>query len=166
LHALSSPTSATGGRPERGPLVRYLAELSAARAALWCYLIWYLVVAFCYFDPSPRLWLTSVGLSLIIGVALVLNAASGVGARQKMGGWQRLRFFLAPFCVSSFAALVKGKGFFLVFSPDWREVALGLGSCGGFLALVGLARWRRTGGREGRVPVNADAGRARRPPGA
>jgi hypothetical protein len=141
LPSASTSTSPTDRRPAGGRVVRYLAELSAARAALWCYLVWYLVVAFRYFDPSPRLWLTSVGLSLIIGIALILNAGSGASARTRLDGWQRLRFFLAPFCVSSFSALVKGKGFFLVFSPDWREVALGLGACGGFLALAVMARW-------------------------
>jgi hypothetical protein len=144
---LAASTSTTDSRPSRGRVLRYLAELSAARATLWCYLVWYLVVAFRYFDPSPRLWLTSVGLSLIIGVALILNAGSGTGGRTRLGGWQRLRFFLAPFCVSSFSALVKGKGFFLVFSPDWREVALGFGACGGFLTLVVVARsWPRSPG--------------------
>ena len=44
-----------------------------------------------YFDPSPRLWLTSLGLSLIIGIALILNAGSAADVRPRMGGWQRLR---------------------------------------------------------------------------
>jgi hypothetical protein len=121
-------------------LLAYLGALTRARMILWCYLLWYLVVAARYFDPSPRLWLTSLGLSAIIGVALVLNAGAATLDR-----WQRLRFFLAPFCVSSFAALVKGKGFFLVFSPVWTEVALGAGVCAAFVALVALARSRDPG---------------------
>ena len=44
-------------------MVDYLAGLSVARTVLWCYLLWYLVIAACYFEPSPRLWLTSLGLS-------------------------------------------------------------------------------------------------------
>jgi hypothetical protein len=124
-------------------LVGYFAHLTGARAVLWCYLLWYVVVVTRYFEPNARLWLTSSGLSLIIGFALLLNARSGDG-RISLNAWQRFRFFLAPFCVSSFSALVKGKGFVLVFSPNWRDLALGVAACAGFLALVGLARRVRT----------------------
>ena len=118
---------------------RYLGALTLGRLILWCYLIWYLVVVAHHFDANTRLWLTSLGLALIIGVALVLNAESGkTGAR--VDRWQRFRFVLAPFCVSSFAALVKGKGFILVFSPHWREVALGTVGCLGFVFLAWAAR--------------------------
>lgn len=123
-------------------IVDYLAKLSNARAVLWCYLLWYLVVAARYFEPSVRLWLTSAGLSLIIGIALLLNAQSGEG-RISLSPWQRFRFFLMPFCVSSFAALVKGRGFVLVFSSDWRDITLGVSACGAFLGLVVLARRSR-----------------------
>jgi hypothetical protein len=54
-------------------LRRYLAGLSGSRLVSWCYFIWYLVVLVLYFDPTPRLWLTSLGLSLIIVTALLLN---------------------------------------------------------------------------------------------
>lgn len=116
----------------RAPL-RYLACLTPARTALWCYLLWYLVVLVRYFDPSLRLWLTSLGLSAIVGVALLLNAG------WPLGRWQVFRFFLMPFCVSSFAALVKGRGFVLVFSPRWGEVAAGLSACLLFVGAVALA---------------------------
>jgi hypothetical protein len=39
------------------------------------------------------------------------------------------RLFVTPFCVSSFAALVKGRGFILIFSPDWREMAVAAAIC-------------------------------------
>ena len=42
--------------------VRYLSTLNKGRLILWCYLIWYMVVLVRYFDPNPRLWLTSLGL--------------------------------------------------------------------------------------------------------
>jgi hypothetical protein len=135
----------------RAPL-RYLANLSAARTALWCYLLWYLVVLVRYFDPSPRLWLTSLGLSGIVGLALLLNAG------RPLHRWQVVRFFLAPFCVSSFSALVKGQGFVLVFSPRWGEVAAGLGACLLFVGVVRTARrcrrgtrWRARGDRTARA---------------
>jgi hypothetical protein len=123
------------------PLVRaatwaplnYLAGLTPARTVLWCYLLWYLVVLVRYFDASPRLWLTSLGLSAIVGVALLLNAG------RPLNRWQTFRFFLMPFCVSSFSALVKGRGFLLVFSPRWGEVAAGLVVCLVFVSAVALA---------------------------
>jgi hypothetical protein len=45
-----------------------------------------------------------------------------------------------PFCVSSFAALVKDRGFILVFSPDWRDLAIGGGLILLFLGAVRIAR--------------------------
>ena len=57
-------------------LIRYLANLNNGRLILWCYFIWYLVVLVRYFDPSPPLWLTSGGLSLIIGFALYISTVS------------------------------------------------------------------------------------------
>jgi hypothetical protein len=108
-------------------LIRYLAHLSNARLALWCYFIWYCVVLVRYFDPSLRLWLTSLGLSAIIGLALFLSTTATGDVR--LGFWQTFRLFLMPFCVSSCSALVKGKGFVLVFSPNPREVGMAIGLC-------------------------------------
>jgi len=176
-------------------LRNYLAELTAGRLILWCYLIWYLVVLVRYFDPGPSLWITSLGLSLIIGTALVINANSsgrmeartstpspgtpgegwgegdsehqrrakfeitltpalsrstGRGSqslkaptpalRQPLDLWPTFRFYLTPFCVSSFAALVKGKGFFLVFSPHVSELLIAVLLCGALCAAAAMAR--------------------------
>ena len=122
---------------------RYLAGLNAARIVLWCYLIWYLVVLVRYFDSSLRLWLTSLGLSLIIGVALFLSTASAGPAKLRLDRWQVFRLFLMPFCVSSFAALVKGRGFILVFSPRIEEIGLAAALCALFCAVVAVAKSRR-----------------------
>jgi hypothetical protein len=128
-------------------MLRYLASLSNARLILWCYFIWYAVVFTRYFDPSPRLWFTSLGLSLIIGFALYLSTAGSGTTRISFDRWQIFRLFLMPFCVSSFAALVKGKGFVLIFSPDPKEIFLALGLCAllcaGVFALKSRANWRR-----------------------
>ena len=113
----------------------YLAGLSAGRFVLWCYFLWWAVVLVRYFDPSPRLWLTSLGLSLIIGLALFVNTTASGSSRVKLEPWPTFRLFLTPFCVSSFAALVKGRGFLLIFSPRIGETALALGLCG----LLGVA---------------------------
>jgi hypothetical protein len=81
-----------------------------------------------YFDPSPRLWLTSLGLSMIIGIALFLSATAGA-TKVRLDRWTIFRLFLMPFCVSSFSALVKGKGFNLIFSPNPNEILLAIGLC-------------------------------------
>jgi hypothetical protein len=123
-------------------LLRYLQQLDTPRLVLWCYAIWYGVVFFHYFDPSPALWLTSVGLSGIIGCALLLSTRAAIGT-ARLGGWGIFRLFLMPFCVSSFAALVKGRGFVLVFAPRLGENLLVVALCGGFVGLVCLLRRRR-----------------------
>jgi hypothetical protein len=110
-------------------ILRYLSNLSKGRLILWCYLIWYCVVLVRYFDSSPRLWLTSLGLSLIIGVALYLSTTASDRTQVQLDFWKTFRLFLMPFCVSSFAALVKGKGFILVFSPHPGEILLAAACC-------------------------------------
>ena len=110
-------------------LFRYLTNLSRGRLILWCYFIWYSVVLVRYFDPSPRLWLTSVGLSLIIGIALYLSTTAADANRVRLDFWKTFRLFLMPFFVSSFAAMVKGKGFFLIFSPHPGEILIAVVGC-------------------------------------
>jgi hypothetical protein len=120
-------------------LLRYFANLSAGRVVLWCYAVWYAVNVALHFDPRVRLWITSLGLSGIIGFALLLSTRT-VGA--KMDGWVTFRLFLMPFCVSSFAALVKDAGYVLIFPPTLRENAIGFGAVAAFLAIVTLLRRR------------------------
>ena len=110
-------------------ILRYLRKLNAGRLILWCYFIWYLVVLVRYFDPNPRLWATSFGLCLIVGFALLVNTAFSGPTRLRIGFWPTVRLFMMPLCVSSFAALVKDKGFVLVFSPNPWEIALAAGIC-------------------------------------
>ena len=113
----------------RSKPLAYLANLSAGRFILWCYFIWWAVVLVRYFDPRPRLWLTSLGLSLIIGFALLINTTRSGTSRVQLEGWPTFRLFVTPFCVSSFAALVKDKGFILIFSPQPAEMLVALGLC-------------------------------------
>ena len=119
-------------------VIHYMKSLTLGRALLWCYLIWYLVMAAAYFDPSPQLWLTSAGLSLVIGCALVLSVSAPQARR--LDRWQIFRLFCIPFCASSFAALAKARGFVLVFPPNIAQTGLALALCAAFLALVGVAR--------------------------
>jgi hypothetical protein len=122
-------------------LKHYFATLSNGRVILWCYAIWYAVNVVNHFDPRPRIWLTSIGLSVIIGTALLISTRSSSTGTTVLDGWQIFRLYLMPFCVSSFAALVKDAHYILVFPPSWKENLIGLGLIGGFVALVlGLRR--------------------------
>ena len=125
-------------------LIHYLSNLSKGRLILWCYFIWYLVVLVRYFDPSPRLWLTSLGLSLIIGFALYVSTAATGANNVKLERWQVIRLFMMPFCVSSFSALVKGRGFFLIFSPNPDEILIAVGLCALLCGTVALLKRRRS----------------------
>jgi len=118
------------------PLIRYLQNLSTGRTILWCYFIWWVLSIIHHFDPTPRIWLTSLGLSGIIGAALILSTRSSSGTATKTDPWVLFRLFLMPFCVSSFAALVKDAGYILVFPPSWHENATGIGTIIAFLLLV------------------------------
>src|SRR5438445_6548663 len=128
----------------RKGVCHYLANLSKGRLILWCYFIWYLVVLVRYFDPSVRLWLTSLGLSLIIGFALFISTARAGVTDVKLGRWQVIRLFMMPFCVSSFSALVKGRGFVLVFSPNLDEILIAVGLCAVLCGTVAVLKRRRS----------------------
>lgn len=114
-------------------LIRYLSELKPGKTVLWCYLIWYLVVVYFYFDPSPKIWINAIGISIVIGTGLVLSVASGKGKSDR---WQTFRLYLMPFCVSSFSALIKDKGFFVVFPSNFGELGIAIACCILFLSIV------------------------------
>ncbi|HEX2869805.1 MAG TPA: hypothetical protein VHP33_01090 [Polyangiaceae bacterium] len=120
--------------------IRYLAELTLPRVVLWCYLIWWGFVFVRYFDASVRLWLSSLGISVIIGTGLYLSTAHGGRTRTRLEPWQIARLYMMPFCVSSFAALIKGKDFVLVFDPSLGANLLALGGCAVFVGASLLAR--------------------------
>jgi hypothetical protein len=145
-----SGSAAAGGAPEPGTtpdpnlsapwLLRYLADLTLPRMVLWCYLIWYGFVSIRYFDPSVRLWLSSLGISVIIGTGLYLSTAYGGRSRTRLETWQVLRLYIMPFCVSSFAALIKGRNFVLVFDPSLEANAAAAAGCAAFVGAAVLAR--------------------------
>jgi hypothetical protein len=115
-------------------MLSYIANLSKGKTVLWCYLLWYLVNLTYYFDPAPRIWLNSVGISAIIGFALMLSVAST--AATKVDHWQTFRLFAMPFCVSSFSSLIKGQGFLFVFPPQPLQLLACLAACAAFVLLV------------------------------
>ena len=132
-------------------VIRYLTNLSTGRLILWCYFIWYCVVLARYFDANLRLWLTSLGLSIIIGFALFLSTTAASPNQVKLDFWQTFRLFLMPFCVSSFAALVKGKGFILIFSPRPPEILLAAASCALLCLIVIVLKRKRTVSKKGAI---------------
>lgn len=116
----------------------YLAKLTRAKIALWCFLIWYLATVIHHFDPTPAIWLNALGISAIIGVALYLSVREP--GKPPPDRWTIARLFLMPFCVSSFSQLIKGKGFVLVFPPNLHENLLALAACVVFVSLVWVIR--------------------------
>ena len=118
-------------------MISYFGRLSGAKLTLWCYLAWYLaIVALCW-DPSPVLWSSSLGISVLVGFALVLATRQ---PSQKREGWVVFRLFLVPFCVSSYSALIRGKGFILVFPADFTDLLTGLLACVAVIALHVVCR--------------------------
>lgn len=81
-----------------------------------------------------------MGLSAIIGTGLYLSTAFAGPKRRELGGWPVFRFFLMPFCVSSFSALIKGHGFVLIFHPELADNLRALALCAGFCAAVLLLK--------------------------
>lgn len=114
--------------------MKYLARLSGGKIALWCFFIWYLATVIHHFDPAPSIWLNALGISAIIGVALYLSVREP--GKPPPDRWTVVRLFMMPFCVSSFSALIKGKGFVLVFPPDLHEAGISLAACVVFVIVV------------------------------
>jgi len=105
---------------------------------LFCYLTWYAVTVWHHFDPSLRLWLNALGISVLIGSALVLSV--GHAALRIAGRWAIARLYLMPFCVSSFSSTIKDRGFTLVLSPDTHELVQAVSACASLLLLIAAAR--------------------------
>jgi hypothetical protein len=116
------------------PPLKYLSELTPGKVVLWCYLIWYSVTVVVHFDNSPGIWLNSLGISAVIGIALLLSIRGE--SSNSSNGWQTFRLFLMPFCVSSFSALIKGQGYILVFPSRPFELYMSLALCVAFVLFV------------------------------
>jgi predicted neutral ceramidase superfamily lipid hydrolase len=118
-------------------LIQYFYEIKLNKTILWCYLIWYVIIAYFYFDPSPKIWINAIGISAVIGTALLLSVSSGKASQtSKQDHWQTFRLYLMPFCVSSFSALIKDQGFIIVISPKIAETLIAILCCVLFLLIV------------------------------
>jgi hypothetical protein len=125
--------------------LNYFSHLKSGKLILWCYLIWYLVTLYNYFDPSPAIWLNSLGISVVIGFALLLSVGSS--GLKSSDHWQTFRLFLMPFCVSSFSSLIKGHGFILIAPPSLYEFSISVGSCIAFVFFVFALKFFNRGTR-------------------
>lgn len=117
-------------------MIDYLSRLSLGRAVLWCYFIWYSLTIFWYFDPSPTLWLTSLGIGTMMGFGLLFSTTGFPFTPTNLSQWQIFRFFFMPFCVSSFSAIVKGHGFTFIVFPTSRQTVTAATICTIFCLLV------------------------------
>jgi hypothetical protein len=141
---------------QHGEVLAYLRGLPAPKVLLWCYFIWYAFAVARYFEPKAALWGTSLGLSAIIGTGLYISTAYAGAVRRPLGFWPVFRFYLMPFCVSSFAALIKDRGFVLIFHPNLIDNLEALGLCAAFCFVV-LAVKRLHDGSETRATASRQA---------
>lgn len=119
-------------------LIQYFCEIKPDKVILWCYLIWYIVTVYFYFDPSFKIWSNSIGISAVIGTGLLLSVSSGKSAERDH--WQTLRLYLMPFCVSSFSALIKDQGFVVFISPKGHETLIAILCCLLFLLFISIIK--------------------------
>jgi hypothetical protein len=71
-----------------------------------------------------------------------MSTTAGIPAGTRVDRWGIFRLFLMPFCVSSFAALVKGRDFFLIISPRAGEDFLALALCAAMVISVKIIQRR------------------------
>jgi hypothetical protein len=124
-------------------VISYLRNLPPNRQILWSFVIWYAWFLLLYFDPNPGLWLTSTGVAVLVGFALMMSTGPVTQERFKTKFWECFRLFLCPLMVSSFSALVKGEGFIIVLSPLWWENLAGIALVGMFWAGTEAIKRRR-----------------------
>lgn len=108
-------------------IFNYFAHLKPGKLILWYYLIWYFTTVYFRFDANPKIWINALGISVVIGIALTLSV--GNGQSLMANPWQTFRLFWMPFAVSSFSSLIKGQGYFVIFSPHLFESLVSISAC-------------------------------------
>lgn len=100
------------------------------------YFIWYAFIVYQYFQMNLLIWVNATFMALLIGFALNANARMN---NRRVDWATQVRFYLFPFCVSSYSALAKGGDFFFIFPYDFQQSLLGLGiAVGGALGCTWL----------------------------
>ena len=80
-------------------------------------------------------WIIACVIGFLVGIAFLANAYGSKEVQMQMSPWQIGKFFLIPFCVSSYSSLVKDKGLLTIFPPD-PTILLGGFACA--LLMMGL----------------------------
>jgi len=111
----------------------YLVKLKSSKMILWCYLIWYLTMVFIYFDESLKIWINAIGVSIVVGSALLLIFSE---SNDKCGTWQIFRLYFTPFCVSSFSLLTKDWNFIVFLADNFWHNTIALFLCFIFLGIT------------------------------
>ena len=117
-------------------MINYLKKLSIDQTLLWCYLIWYLAIIVIYFDSDLNIWLSAIGIAVIVGFALLLSTSCWPIHIKSLDRWKTFRLFFIPFCVSSYSSTISQKGFILLFPPDLKTNSIAIIAILSFLILV------------------------------
>ena len=135
-----------------GVVVSVYASVRPPLLPLWFALAWYITVAI-FYGTSPSIqphWINSSLISAIVGTILNCNAYASLAEPPAILDWLRgnpfqvARFYLAPFCVSSYSSIVAtgaSGSFVLVFPSDPAVLGTGLGSGCGVVACAAALRW-------------------------
>lgn len=118
-------------------MIRYFSTIDYPKRILWCYLVWYIAIVIQYFEPHFSMWISSIGIAVLIGFALNLATSQKGQIRDK---WVILRLYIFPFCVSSYSALIKDKGFFLLFPTEFKPITIAVSSCAIFISFTIFCR--------------------------
>lgn len=125
--------------------IRYLTRLDARRALLWSGFIWYAVLMGRHASLVPGAWVNAAGIALVVGLMLTANAIPAGGTWRQLDRWSLRRFFLIPFCVSSFSVVMRDTGLVVIFPRNLADNLIASAAVGVFLLAVAAARWRRRG---------------------
>ena len=117
-------------------IMDFIINSSLGLKILCCYFLWYLFFLVRYFRWDVSLWGTSLFMSIIVGIALNFNAFGSLEEIRKGDKWKVIRFFIIPFCVSSYPLLIEGQNFILIFSPNIIENVLALLPISIFIIIV------------------------------
>ncbi len=89
---------------------------------------------------SLAVWLNAAGIAAAIGVILAANAIPPGQQWRDLGFWPLARFFLIPFCVSSYSAVMNRIGLVLIFPIAVEDNLTGAAAIVGFLLICLAAR--------------------------
>lgn len=124
--------------------LNYLGRLDMRRSLLWSGFIWYAVLMARHATLASGPWLNAVGIALVVGLILAANAIPSGGTWRQLGRWPLLRFFLIPFCVSSFSAAMRDAGLVAIFPRDLADNLIAGAAVAAFLLATAAARSQRT----------------------